>query len=53
MTSSSINFTSTLEGEVGAEGAGKSVEQIILLNPLPQPFPSRGEGALQRLRTAS
>ena len=45
---SAIILTSPLEGEVGAEGVGKSVEPIILLNPLPQPFPSRGEGAFRR-----
>jgi len=48
MPSDLRNFTSPLEGEVGAEGAGRGVAQIDLSNPPPQPSPSRGEGAVRR-----
>jgi hypothetical protein len=48
-----LNFTSPLEGEVGAKGAGRGVLQINFLISLPQPSPSRGEGAVRRQRIAS
>jgi hypothetical protein len=48
-----LNFTCPLEGEVGAEGAGRGVLQINSFNPPPQPSPSRGEGAVRRQRIAS
>jgi len=42
-----LNFTSPLDGEVGAEGAGRGVPQINFLNPPPQPSPAKGEGAVR------
>jgi len=46
---SAIILTSPLEGEVGAEGAGRGVAQIFSLEPPSPTLPLKGGGSIPAL----